>query len=107
MAAVRPPMRLDVAKGTETYVRMNGQDQELKAMDMIISDREGVISSVIYGPDKRTRIMPSTREVLFTTYAPPGVGEQPVSQHLEGLEATVRIISPDARVELMEVYSAH
>lgn len=106
MAAVLAPVQLDVAKGTETYVKMNGQEQQLKAQDMIISDREGVISSVIYGPDKRTRITPSTREVLFTTYAPPGVGEQPVRQHLEGLEANVRIIAPDARVELMDVFGA-
>jgi DNA/RNA-binding domain of Phe-tRNA-synthetase-like protein len=106
MAAVQPPVRLDVAKGTETYVRINGQEQQLKARDMIISDKEGVISSVIYGPDKRTRIMPSTQEVLFTTYAPPGVGEQPVRQHLEGLEANVKIIAPDSRVELMNVFGA-
>jgi DNA/RNA-binding domain of Phe-tRNA-synthetase-like protein len=106
MAAVLAPVQLDVAKGTETYVKMNGQEQQLKAQDMIISDREGVISSVIYGPDKRTRITPSTQEVLFTTYAPPGVGEQPVRQHLEGLEANVRIIAPDARVELMDVFGA-
>lgn len=106
MAAVLAPVQLDVAKGTETYVKMNGQEQQLRAQDMIISDREGVISSVIYGPDKRTRITPSTQEVLFTTYAPPGVGEQPVRQHLEGLEANVRIIAPDARVKLMDVFGA-
>lgn len=106
MAAVQPPFQLDVAKGTETYVRMNGQEQQLKARDMIISDRDGVISSVIYGPDKRTRITPSTQEVLFTTYAPPGVGEQRVRQHLEGLEANVRIIEPDARIQLMDVFGA-
>ncbi|MEJ2716028.1 MAG: hypothetical protein P8182_02650 [Deltaproteobacteria bacterium] len=31
MAAVRPPVRLDVAKGTETYVRINGQEQQLRS----------------------------------------------------------------------------
>jgi DNA/RNA-binding domain of Phe-tRNA-synthetase-like protein len=102
--AVDLPARLDVAQGGEKYVRINGQEQELKAGDMIIADAEGVISSVIYGPDQRTRIMPATRKVLFTSYAVPGIGEEAVRRHLEGIESNVRIVAPDSKVELMKVY---
>jgi len=104
--AVKTPVKLHVATGDEKYVRLNGQEQVLKAGDMMIADSDGIISSVIYGPDKRTRITPATRKVLFTTYAAPGVGEQAVRQHLGGLEANVRIIAPDALTELLEVYGA-
>jgi DNA/RNA-binding domain of Phe-tRNA-synthetase-like protein len=100
------PLTLDVSKGNEKYVRINGQEQELKPGDMIISDGVAVVSSVIYGPDKRTRIVPETRNVLFTTYGVPGVGERAVEQHLEGIVANVKLVSPDSVVEQMRVYAA-
>jgi DNA/RNA-binding domain of Phe-tRNA-synthetase-like protein len=104
--ALRPPLRLDVATGNETYVRLNGEEQLLKAGDMMIRDSEGVISSVIYGPDKRTRISPETTRVLFTTYVAPGIGEQSVHEHLKTLETTVKMIAPEAKVDLAQVYAA-
>ncbi len=55
LAAVQMPVGIDVAKGTERYIRLNGQEQELKPGDMMIADAQGVISSVIYGPDRRTQ----------------------------------------------------
>jgi DNA/RNA-binding domain of Phe-tRNA-synthetase-like protein len=101
---VKTPLKLDVAKGIEKYIRMNGQEQVLKAGDMMIADSVAVISSVIYGPDKRTMITPATKRVLFTVYAVPGIGEQTVRQHLQGIEANIRLVSPDAQQELLEVY---
>ncbi|MFC1834069.1 phenylalanine--tRNA ligase beta subunit-related protein [Thermodesulfobacteriota bacterium] len=103
---VKLPVRLDTAKGVETFTRIDGQDQLLKAGDMIIADQEAVISSVIYGPDKRTRIGESTTRALFTAYGVPGIGALAVRQHLDGIKRNVLLISPDATVELMEVYSA-
>ena len=105
--AVKEPITLDVATGEETYIRLNSEKQALKPGDMFISDAEGIISSIIYGPDKRTRILPSTTRVLFTTYAPPGISERAVEQHLEGIEANVRLVSPDAETELRRVFGAH
>jgi DNA/RNA-binding domain of Phe-tRNA-synthetase-like protein len=101
---VEAPVRLSVATGTEQYIRLNGQEQQLKAGDMFIADTRGVLSSVIYGPDQRTQILPGTRRVLFTVYAPPGVGEQVVAQHRRDTEAYVRLIAPEARTELLQVY---
>ncbi len=100
---VRAPVRLEIAQGTERYVRLNGQEQELKTGDMFICDTEGILSSVIYGPDRRTRIRPETHRVVFTVYAPPGIGEQAVLQHLQDLEANVRLVAPDAETELLQV----
>jgi DNA/RNA-binding domain of Phe-tRNA-synthetase-like protein len=102
--AVKTPLKLDTAKGNEKYIRMNGQEQVLKAGDMMIADSVAVISSVIYGPDRRTMITADTKRVLFTVYAVPGIGTQAVRQHLEGIEANIRLVSPDAQLELLEVY---
>ena len=104
LEAIQMPVGVDVAEGSERYVRINGQEQELKPGDMMIVDDQGVISSVLYGPDHRTRINPETRQVFFTVYAPPGIGEQAVWEHLRDIEANIMLVAPEARVETMEVY---
>lgn len=104
LALVDAPVRIDVAAGTERFVRINGQEQQLKAGDMYVADAEGVLSTIIYGPDHRTRIRPETHQVLFTAYAPPGIGEEAVQRHLENIQANVLLFAPDARVELLAVY---
>ena len=38
---VKTPLKLDTAKGNEKYIRMNGQEQVLKAGDMMIADSVG------------------------------------------------------------------
>ena len=100
---VQPPVTLDVAQGHERYVRINGQEQELKAGDMFIADSQGLLSSVIYGPDRRTRIRPGTGRVLLTVYAPPGIEAEAVQQHLQDMEGYVRLIAPQAETELFQV----
>ena len=98
------PLTLDVATGTEQYTLLRGDDQIVKAEDMMISDREGVISSIIYGPDQRTQITPSTQNVVFTVYAPPGIDKQIVVEHLQHIKENVLIFSPQAEVEYLEVH---
>lgn len=104
--AVRAPVTLDVADGSERYVLLNGKEQVTAGGDMMISDAEGVISSVIYGPDQRMRIAPETRRALFTVYAPAGIGQEAVRRHLQDLQANVLVVAPEAQVELLEVYGS-
>jgi DNA/RNA-binding domain of Phe-tRNA-synthetase-like protein len=104
LEAVQMPVRVDVARDDERYVRINGHEETLKAGDMIIADEQGVLSSVIYGPDRRTQITPQTRRVLFTTYAPSGVGRDVVGKHLEGIRENVLLIAPGAQVVQLRVY---
>jgi DNA/RNA-binding domain of Phe-tRNA-synthetase-like protein len=106
LAAVGTPVTLDVAAGGERYILLNGREEEAKAGDMMMVDRQGVISSVLHGPDQRTRITPDTRDVLFVVYAPPGMGEAPVRRHLEDLRDAVLLIAPTATLEALEVYLA-
>jgi len=92
------PLTLDVSKGTESYMLLRGYDQTLKADDMMISDRTGVVSNIIYGPDRRTQITDGTRNVIFTVYAPAGVNEQTVAQHLRDIQDYVLVFAPQAQV---------
>ena len=103
LAAIEKPVGVDVGEGSETYVRLNGQEQQLKPGDMMIADAEGVISSVLYGPDQRTRITAGTQQVLFTVYAPAGIGEEAVYAHLEDIRDNVLLVAPQAQTETVKV----
>jgi DNA/RNA-binding domain of Phe-tRNA-synthetase-like protein len=106
LGIVRPPVGIYVAGGSERFVRINGQEQQLKARDMYVADSEGVLSTIIYGPDQRTRITGATRRALFTTYAPPGVSAASVLHHLEEIRDYALLVAPQAQVEMLEVHSA-
>ena len=100
--SVHGQVGVDVAAGGESYVTPNGQTQLLKQNDMFIYDDEGILSCVIYGPAQRARITPATTRVLFTAYAPPGLGVEKVMDHLGELKANVVTITPEAEVEALE-----
>ena len=100
--AIEEPIRIDVATGTESYIRMNGEEQAVKAGDMMIADETDIVSCIVYGPDRRTRIRPETERVVFTVYAPPGIAEKDVRLHLEDIRKNVTVIAPGATVDSIE-----
>jgi len=101
------PLGLDVATGTEQYTILRGEEQILKPNDMMISDQIGVISSILYGPDQRTQITADTHNVVFTVYAPPGIDETTVIEHLQHIKENVMIFAPQAQVESLNVYKGN
>jgi DNA/RNA-binding domain of Phe-tRNA-synthetase-like protein len=106
LAAVRLPVRVDVTRDGDRYVQMNGRERTLAAGDMMMADGEGIISSVLHGPDQRTAVTPQTRDALFIVYAPAGIGAQAVRDHLADVEANVRLVAPAARTELLATLTA-
>ena len=104
---VQPPVRIDVADGSESYVTLNGQSQMLKPGDMFIADAVGVLSSIIYGPDTRTQVTAETRNVLFTVYAPEGITPETAQCHLEDTRDLVWLIAPDAEIVELRVHNRH
>jgi len=103
--ALRLPLRLDVAVGNEKCILINGKEQVMKQGDMMIADAEGIISSIIHGPDSRTQILPDTRKAVFIVYAPPGISKKLVLDHLSDIHSYVKLISPNTEIELQKVYS--
>ncbi|HJS17845.1 MAG TPA: hypothetical protein VJ785_03800 [Anaerolineales bacterium] len=98
------PLTLEVSKGTESYTLMRGDEQILKPDDMFISDQNGVVSSIIYGPDKRTQISAATCNAAFTVYAPTGIEKQAVDQHLQDIQDYTLIFAPQTQVDLLRIY---
>lgn len=88
------PVIIDISRGNESYMKLSGQPQQLKLNDMIMADEEGVISSVLYGPDHRTRITADTQNVLFVVYAPGGIEKEELCRHLEDIKENVLLFRP-------------
>lgn len=104
--SIEDPVLLDISTGEQTYIKLNGERQRLKAGDMMVSDRLGVLSSVIYGPDQRSRITEETKNAFFVVYAPPGVPEQEVSDHLQDIFGYIQLFSPFTRIVWSEMFTA-
>ena len=97
------PLLADVSVGEEIYQKLDGSQQELKSGDLFIRDQQGILSSVIYGPDLRTQIRLDTSQAAFTTYGPPGISPELVKEELEILEGYVRLFAPSAVQDLLLV----
>jgi DNA/RNA-binding domain of Phe-tRNA-synthetase-like protein len=99
------PLTLDVASQDEQYILMNGKEQAVKPGDMRISDMSGVISSIIHGPDQRTRITTNTQKAFYVVYAPPGIDHKLVLQHLSDIHRYVKLFAPGAQMIEQQVFS--
>ncbi len=104
LATIAPPITLDIATGDEIFTRLNGRQATADRGDMLMIDGRGVISTVLQGPDDRTAITPETRNAVFAVYAPEGIAPDAVRGHLEDIAANVHLVSPEARVESLDVY---
>ena len=102
--ALQLPLTLDVTPGDETYTLLRGVEQATKAGDMLIRDGQGIISTTQYGPDARTQIAARTKNVIFTVYAPAGIDEPAIVQHLEAIQANVLLIAPRAQTEMLQIF---
>ena len=92
-------LTIDVVDSGDAYTGIGGRAIEAAPGDMCIRDEAGIVSSVVYGPDDRTRLQAETRAAVFTTYAPAGIGRDAVARHLEAIVAGVRVVTPDSVVE--------
>jgi DNA/RNA-binding domain of Phe-tRNA-synthetase-like protein len=103
---LEPPVRVGISTGQERYTLLRGEEQPLKAGDMMMQDAQGVISSILYGPDLRTRIHPGTTRVMYAVYAAPGIVEGLVYEHLRSIQENVQVFSPQAHLDRLEIFTS-
>lgn len=101
-----PPITIDASTGHETLHMMNGEQKQIKANDMMMTDAEGVVCTIIYGQDKRTPVTQATKRVLYVTYAPAGITRTAVAAHHDTLLRNVRLFAPDVEVAYQAIITA-
>jgi DNA/RNA-binding domain of Phe-tRNA-synthetase-like protein len=106
VAKLVSPVLMDVSKGRDIIVRMNGAPKEMEAGDMVMRDATGVVCSIIYGQDNVSPITSATTQALYVAYAPAGVPAEAVEAQLRKIEENVRLFSPAARVDQHRLLTA-
>ena len=96
------PIVADIGDGDRYYTLINDTEKLVCDNDMLICDDKGVISSVIYGPDKRTAITAETQNVLFVVYAPENIDKQDTLSHLEDIKIMYFFFS-ESKIDFMAV----
>ncbi len=104
--AVAGGIAVDVVAPGERYATLGGREVEAVLGDMAMRDDRGIVSSIVYGPDDRTKLGPATRSAVFTVYGPAGVGRAALDTHLALLEEHVRAVDPAATVDASVVLTA-
>ncbi|APM37923.1 phenylalanine--tRNA ligase beta subunit-related protein [Clostridium kluyveri] len=98
------PIKLNLAQGNESFVSISKKQQSLTKDDMMLSDGKGAISSILNGPDYRTRITNDTKNVLFFVYTPGGIGDDVIRSHLNDIKSYVSIFAPHSKQHLLDVF---
>lgn len=102
--SLKPPLSLSVGKVSDFYTGMGGKPIDVKADDMMISDQTGIISSILGGPDLRTKITPDTRNAVFAVYAPAGISDEMIELHFDDIIRCIRLVSTKAYVAERRIF---
>ena len=90
---------MDVARSGDQMIQMNGALKSILVGDMIMRDAHGVCCSIIYGQDNISPLRPESSHAFYVAYAPAGVPETQIHEHLQRIWENIQLFSPLATLE--------
>lgn len=75
--------RLDLADEGETFQAVSGKMIICKRDEIVLRDEKEIVCSLFQGPDFKTRIDPSSRNIVVYVFTAPGIGEEYVSNGIQ------------------------
>jgi len=75
--------RLDLASDGETFQGVSGKMVHCKKDEIVLHDEGGIVCSLFQGPDFRTRIETSTKNIVLYVFTAKGIQEQQVENGLK------------------------
>jgi DNA/RNA-binding domain of Phe-tRNA-synthetase-like protein len=79
----RGEWKLDLAHDGETFQGVSGKTILCKEKEIVLRDGEGIVCSLFQGPDFRTRVEPTSKDIVVYVFTAPGIQEQQVSGGLQ------------------------
>jgi len=79
----RGEWKLDLAQEGETFQGVSGKMIRCKEDEIVLRDGEGLVCSLFQGPDFRTRVETSSKNIVVYVFTAPGVQEEYVSHGLQ------------------------
>jgi DNA/RNA-binding domain of Phe-tRNA-synthetase-like protein len=81
--------RLDLASEGETFQGVSGKTILCKEEEIVLRDEKEIVCSLFQGPDFRTRIDESSKNIVVYIFTAPGIEEEHVS---DGLQLALEIL---------------
>lgn len=78
-AAIKQFVLCDIAGANESFRGMRG-DIQCREGEIVLRDDEGIIATLLQGPDHRTRLKKDTKDVAFFVFSAPGIGSHEVQE---------------------------
>jgi DNA/RNA-binding domain of Phe-tRNA-synthetase-like protein len=97
-------LTIDVVTEPIGYQGISGKERQLSREDLYLSDKKGVLSSIMSGPDYRTRITEATQNALYFVYGVPGVTETQIRNHLETISTYLLKAVPDTKIQSIDIF---
>jgi hypothetical protein len=88
-AAMKGPLICDVAREGETFPGMRAEVRCQKG-EIVLRDSDGIIATLLQGPDRRTRITKSTRDVVFFIFSVPGISIGDINGGIETVQSLLK-----------------
>jgi DNA/RNA-binding domain of Phe-tRNA-synthetase-like protein len=74
--------KLDLAQEGETFQGVSGKMILCKEDEIVLRDGGGIVCSLFQGPDFRTRVEPTSKNIVVYVFTAPGIQEEQVSNGL-------------------------
>jgi DNA/RNA-binding domain of Phe-tRNA-synthetase-like protein len=81
--------KLDLAQEGEIFEGVSGKMIRCKEGEIVLRDGEGMVCSLFQGPDFKTRVEPTSRNIVVYIFTAPGIREEHVS---DGLRLALEIL---------------
>src|SRR4030042_216130 len=75
--------KLDLADEGETFQGVSGKKIRCTEEEIILRDGEGMVCSLFQGPDFRTRVEPTSKDIVVYVFTAPGIQGEQVSSGLQ------------------------
>jgi DNA/RNA-binding domain of Phe-tRNA-synthetase-like protein len=83
------PWRLDLAQEGESFEGVSGRTLTCKENEIVLRDGKNIVCSLFQGPDSRTKIDASSKNIVVYVFTAPGIGEEHVSK---GIQLAIEIL---------------
>jgi DNA/RNA-binding domain of Phe-tRNA-synthetase-like protein len=83
------PWRLDLAQEGETFEGVSGRMLICKEKEIVLRDEKEIVCSLFQGPDSRTKIDESSKNIVVYVFTAPGIQGEHVS---DGIQLALEIL---------------
>ena len=102
-STVSENVNVKLADGNASFEGIGNRSKTPPQNDILFTDSNSILGSIICGPDHKSRITPQTTKALFVIYGVPGITYTQIKKHLEDIEMNVKVIAPDSYVSHLSI----